>query len=234
MGYKKVTLGIRAKSKKRAKIAPSTKKEITQIVKKQINKREETKVYSSSNAISSSLASGTIYNLSPTQQIVQGTGINQRIGNEIFLKNITITLVMQNRLQQSLYYRLMVIWMPEWLSASWTYNTGITSGTELFWTSSNLISAPVNYKLGNTILYDKVFNLSTKTNNGAAPYYQQQFKRVKVKINKKLTYEPGTNFFTKKQLFVVLIPLSIDAGITPGVSSVGATDIHCLTSYQDA
>lgn len=218
----------------KVRLAPRTKKAISQIVKKQINSAEETKIYSSGSLVSSALASSNFYTLSPIQILTQGTGNNNRIGNEVFLKSLTIRMVMQNRTLQTLFYRVLVLWSENIYGAGASYTSGGLALGDIFYTGSNVLNLPPNLKLGQNILFDRTYNISTKANNGATPYYQQKAMKAYIPINKKIVYLPGSNYLNKKQLYIVVIPFSMDSAVVQNVTSVGAVDMMFLTAFKDA
>lgn len=225
----------KSKSSKTVSIAPKQKKAIKQIVKKEIKSTEETKIYSTGSATSTNLVSSTIYTLAPCQLINQGTNNNNRIGNDIYLQGIKLHMLFQNRAQQTLFFRISVIWHIDQWNGNWSYNGSAIGSTEIWYTSSNVCQAPFNTKnTGTQVLYDKVFNVSTTVNNGVTPYYKQTMFKKYIKINKKLTYLAGSQLFKNKQLYILVTPFSLDSGITQGVSSVGAIDSHALLYFKDA
>lgn len=227
----------RYRHKKRVgkKLAPSTRKAVSALVKRQISRAEETKIYSTGSATSSALTRESIYTLSPLQVITQGTGNYNRIGNDIYLQGIKLNMLFQNLGQrQTLFYRVAVLWHTSQWNANWTYQDCLTKN-ELFYTGSNPMQTPFNTKnTGTTVLYDKVFDMSSTSNNGATLFYKQkQFSKF-LKINKRLTYLAGSNILKSKQLYIVIIPLTIDAGSVAWTTSCGAVDMQSLVYYKDA
>lgn len=216
-------------------VAPKTKKAITNIVKKELKKDVETKVWSTGSTTSTSLTKQSLYTLSPIAGIVQGTNNNQRIGNEIYLKNLTLKLLIQNNNRQSQTYRLLVLWNEANYSITWSYNNSLGS-TDIFYSGSNMMNVPPNFKLGQKILLDKILHQDAITSSGtsSAPYVKQFVYKFAIKLNKKVKFLPSSPLLNGKQLYVVLIPDTADAGSISGVTTCGAVDFQALLSYDDA
>lgn len=234
MPFKKSMKKSFKKRSTKVRLAPKTKRAISQIVKKQINSNEETKIYSSGSIVSSALASSNFYTMSPVQPISQGTNNNNRIGNEIFLKSLAVRMVFQNTNRQTLFYRVLVLWSESLYSVGASYTTGALALGDVFYTGSNVLNLPPNLKLGQNIVYDRIHNVSAKVANAGTPYYQQKQIKIWVPINKKVVYQAGVGYFNKKQLYVLVIPFSLDSGVVQNVTSVGAIDTMFLTTFKDA
>lgn len=221
------------------------KKTVTAVVKKEIKKAEETKIYYVT-AVNSTAVTNGLYTLSPVQGITQGTGAQgARVGNDIFLQNLTINVLMQslaNVVQTN--FRIMVLWADDMYTAGWNFLGGPLNGlvaSDFLLTSSNIYNSLPDFKQDINVLYDQQFSIqsfqaTTFTTTANTAYNKGQItKKITIPFNgKKVSWTQGSVFFNKKQLYVVIIPNSPDNGITQGVTSVGAIDIQALLSYKDA
>lgn len=236
-------VAVKNKTKSKSRITGTTRlgKTIKKIVKKEIKKNEETKLFYASTT-ASALASNLVYTLSPTQGISVGTSAQARIGNEIFIQNLTLNMkALSAETIASTNIRVIVMWNDVQKSGGWAFNpTGLVEADFLLASSDNINSLP-NYKLGVNILYDQVISMRSScpvlfTATANTKFTRSQvLKRVTIPLKgKKVVWEPSTNYFNDKQLYVVIIPQSQDVGVIPGVTTVGALDIQALLSFKDA
>jgi hypothetical protein len=233
--FNSITMAIK---KYQSKKKTNFNKKIKSIVKSEINKDVETKIFNLGSSVSSALATQTVYSLNPLSSIVAGTGVNQRIGQEINLKNLNVRILIQNTsatVRQTTYYRIMVLWHESAYTTSWAYSGTALGSSELFHSSSNLLTSPPNRKLGLTLLKDKLMAVRAQTSNAATQSANQTTLNINIPFkNKKVGYVPGTTYLKQRQLYVVVIPGSADVGLISGVSAVGSIDICGTVSYTDA
>jgi len=207
----------RAKNKRlrRARV-PANQKAIRKVVRNELDKAIEDKMYFQSDPNNS--LSNTIQIFTPTSVISQGTTALTRIGDCISLKSFELHLNMQQSsaaLRTSI--RLLVFWgkAPEvTYTAALLYFYSGSVGLE--------IVSPINYPESHgrfQVFYDKVFTLTSA--GQTAINWKKKFKLG----GRKCWYDRSNNTGTN-QLYYALI--SDEAANTPVV------DCAHLLKYEDA
>lgn len=167
---------------------------------------------------SSNVTSETFWSFSPTQQIINGTAANARIGDTILLQNLilsgewTCAAAILN-----VKYRMIVGWSRAQTSNT-TLTTGILDATSLFYPVS---SGQVAHRVVNpaifTTLYDEMIDINSNTTTGA------DVRSFYVDINlrmKQFKYANNGSALGKTQnLFVVILPMLTAAGAVSGTTT---------------
>jgi len=182
----------------------------------------------------SPLKHNTIYTSSFVQQIVQGTGDNNRIGTKIHLDKHLIRFNLQNAAAAgNIELRVMVIWLDTEYGAGPTYTSAV-GATDLFqdggvggfsgWT--RLLD---NRKACN-VIHDQVYKL-----NSIDIANQVTIKSFDININynKIVHYSATTAYFTRpdKQLYVLWIPNVVNG--TTGTTDVCTIGAQSYLSFKD-
>lgn len=201
------------------------------VVKREINKSEETKVYTTGSISSTLLKHNTIYTLQPTQFITQGTDYVNRTGNTIFLRHVKLKGLVSPGTANYITYRVMGIWSEsQYIGASFAFNSGV-GVTDLFHSANFYTYALVNPKLPSTVIYDKLHTVKN-TITGVESTFPLE---LDLPIMRKMIYQPGsglTKLFKDKQLYIIIIPYV--AGGTSGTTNVGAWDLQATCTFKDA
>lgn len=222
-------------------LAPKTKKAISTIVKKQINKNEESKFLF--QTITGNVVSNNIYTMSPIQSLAIGTGQNNRVGNQVRLQRLTIQFLLQNSVAWSqTNLRVLVFWSPYTYSAGWSLSNVTSFGSsDIMLGTANNFASPIDFTKPITLLYDKKHTINAKdvqtfnTTTNLTFTKNQIYRKISIPLNgKKIQFVSGSSWLTEKNLYVVLIPQSADTNVIAGVSTVGALDIQSIISYKDA
>lgn len=181
----------------RSMISKNQAKVVRQIANKQIKKAGEVKVKDTALFATPSLT-GTITQLN---NIIQGTANSQRVGNEIFMKNLWIATEMIGADSSNIVRHIVFLWHDNTvpLATSILENSGTLT--------SNVMSA---YKYDNrrvfTILHDKVFTLQANTGSGTGTF--NKFHRIKaMKIGRKSLYDGplGTDYGRRNVLYSLVL-----------------------------
>lgn len=204
---------------------------VRKTVRSEMNRQEEIKQSFNFYGIASpAMLNDCIYTTAPLQSVAQGTGDSNRIGNQIYLKNLHLRMTFSGALASlNARFRVMVLWLDKQVSipAISATNAGVIN-TDLFFGNYRLVNALINNKLEHKVIYDKVINIESK--NTSIP---QGLLDVRVPLNTKVTYLTAGGVFTKeKQLYVCWMP-SIPFA-TSGVASAWQVNIDQLLTYKDS
>lgn len=148
-----------------------------------------------------------VYNLlAPTQ----GVGVNQRVGDELFLKSIDIKFRLQNSSSVNLNQCRVIIFLDE---------DNTLAGTNIFATTSfiNTINAPYahynrQYRKQFQVLFDQVYDLDVTDT-------AQKSVRVSVPVNKRVTFVTGGSTAILQNAPKILF-VSNQAAAAPSTTSV--------------
>lgn len=169
------------------------------------------------------LLHNTIWSVSPLQNIVQGTTNQTRIGDSIYLQNMTISgLVNATALANAaLRARIIVGWSSKQI-ANTTFATPVLGTTDLFQpnTYNFNVSAGVINPRAFTVLSDMVIDINavvTSARDLKSFYYT-------VPLNQNFDYIASQSSFGKrKNLFFVVIPFFVTGTGTTTVCDVVAS-----------
>ena len=201
---------------------------VKKIVRRELNKNEETKIWATSDLKSTGLLQNTLYTISP-MVVAVGTGVNQRIGTQIFVRHLKVRLAISNtNTQSSIQFRILTLWSDKQYALDWTAYGAALGSTDIFYPSNNYTGALINNKLDTRIICDKIYTVKTDISG-------QLIKKnysYDCPIMKKVTYLGANNLVKDSQLYIVIIPTT-PLGVN-GVTAVGDISAQALLTYKDA
>lgn len=202
---------------------------VKKIVRRELGRQEETKIFTTGDLLNTGLKENTLYTLSPLT-ITTGTGLNQRIGSQIYLRHIKLRMNITNTTAQpQVQFRVMVVWSDSQYLLDWTTYAGVGLGSsELFYTSNNYTTALINNKLNTKVICDRLFTVNTDV---ASAVVRRTFS-MDCPIYQRITYLGSNNLIKDQQLYVVIIPTT-PAGVT-GTTSIGSFTAQALVTYKDS
>lgn len=171
-------------------------------------------------------AHGNIYTFSPTQNVTQGTSIQGRLGDSIYLEALKINgLYTSHTIAAPYSCRVIVGFAGEEFSATTMTTSGFGTG-ELFHqntTSQLVINGIINAKAF-TSLYDETIDLNS-TITGVADW--SRFSAT-IPLKQQFPYQEAASAFGKyKNLYVVVITAVLGGtnAVTPTGSITLSTDL---------
>lgn len=203
---------------------------VKKIVRREISRAEETKIFATNDLKSTGLLMNTLYTLSPLT-ITGGTGSNQRIGKDIYLRHLKVRLAIQNTTTQNqVQYRVMVLWSDSQYILDWTTYAGVGIGSsDIFYGSNNYTGALIDNKRNVKIICDKLYTVTAPV---SGTLVKKNFS-FDCPLFQKVTFiNAANNILKDMQLYVVVIPTT-PAG-TSGVTAVGDFSAQALLTYKDA
>lgn len=155
--------------------------------------------------------SGTIYTHNFLKYITQGTSDDDRVGDEIYVKNIAMNLKLSqtttnaNEKWHSMFWRVMVVSTPKEHNTT-NFDSGIgTSDIFHDFTDGNqIVAISVDKDLSCKVLFDKTYKLQT---NSTITSMSKNCK-INVNVNKPFRYKEGTVFGKYNNYYLLLIPLN--------------------------
>lgn len=202
---------------------------VKSIVRRELGRQEETKIFSTSDLLNTGLKENTLYTLSPLTITIGGNPV-QRIGSQIYLRHLKVRMSIQNTTTQpQVQFRVMVLWSDSQYLLDWTTYGGAGVGsTEIFYPNNNYTMALINNKLNTKIICDKLFTVKSDISGAVA---RRNFS-LDCPIYQKITYLGTNNFIKDQQLYVVIIPTTPSG--TTGVTSVGSFSAQALVTFKDS
>lgn len=177
-----------------------------------------------------SILANAAYTLCPTKNIGQGTGNQQRLGDDIFLeaircKGVLLTLATSNAYQ----YRLVIGFTGEEITPTNAFLSSGLTAADVYQpdTFSLALTAGQINKKAVTVLYDETFDLNSQVDG--APTLHGFDLLVPIKQNF-LYQSAGSAFGKTKNLFVWLVGYA--PGVT-GANSVGSINFAWDLIFKD-
>lgn len=206
----------------------SLEKRMHNIARREIYKLEGVKIYQSGGEITQTAAHNTGYTMSPTQTLIIGTGDNQRIGQNIFLKKLCFKgLVSNTTTQPTTHWRIMVVEIEPAYAATFSNWTSGIGTSDIFYPTASYTFGMLNHKLGVKVYCDKTYVVKAD--------YTGELKVLPVEfvcnINKRYIYEPISPYFKDKQLYVYAI--GYVPGGTTGVTVIGDIRLNGIVTYTN-
>lgn len=188
--------------KKQSRISAPAKKAMTAIAKKVIHREAETQ--SALGTFVQTTTDDLVYVQNLTYGISQGDGIQNRTGQKIMLKNFYIKGKIQHNNNVSIgqgttQTRVMIIKTKQPLTTTSVQATA----TDIFrGSTTNLVSRGLPDLAKVSVMYDKVIQTDTSTNN-----YTNMHRNITInkKINKTLYYESDSSSYFKTGNYYLLI-----------------------------
>lgn len=213
-------------------------KSVKTYVKKQISRNSELKeVTYNFTEVSEGTSS---FNVKYVNEISEGTGPNQRIGNDIALQGLQIKGMVTNTVSIPLFMRTIVLYSKgvDQLSAGsiiWKNNIGDASTTStigLGASSANLMIQPIDKSTVGTVLYDKVVRLSPSTaTDGTQTKMYNHFIKLN---NRKVRYPYGAAGLNTPSQYLQVITLYSEAPQDFSVASVVEHSTYYSLWYRDS
>lgn len=190
----------RNQKRKYAKKAKGKYATMRKIAKQVVLKAEETKVAVANGSITS-VDMSNLYTAAPLQIITQGTNSNNRVGNEIYLKNVRGRITFRTSgTVPYLVGRVTAMWHPTAYSIS---GWGVNFVAKEDYTHPSLgptTEAFLNYNGLASVVYDKIFRI----NQDITGEVMDRTIDFNLRINKKLKFKSGSNQMLDNQLYVVI------------------------------
>lgn len=202
-----------------------------QKVKKVVHSTDTTQYKLSSP--SANLTHNTLFTAGVLGNIATGTGVFNRLSDNIFLTSLSMKILIQPvATNVSTYIRVMAVWSDLDITATNATDAFTTSGllyTDLF-RQTGLNYVPTGHHNINNITFaaDKLIKIVPQ-------YAAQQDTRIinlNLKLNKPYKYLTGSNFSSKKNLYIVIA--SNITGGTDGVTPTGALSSQSILRYKNA
>lgn len=223
------------------KVRRNKKTTLKKMIRKEINKSEETKIYATFPSYNSGVAQNELYTMSPFQGLAQGTGDNARIGQTIFARHVKVRGWFRTKASNPVInVRVMVMLADEQYNALMDWTKTSTAGTgvavnSLFYSASAdgnawNYNALIQNKAGNTILADKVYKVKS-------PYSVQVSQTpfdIDIPLFRRLTYTYASQLFNKQQLYILVTASSPLPSLVDGVSAITEMSIQSLVTYKDS
>lgn len=175
----------------------------------------------------------TIYTNNITAQVTQGTGNDNRQGDQIFMRGLNIRgSVFTNSTANAYQYRILVGYSGE------EYNPGIAFGTganglaigEIFLpnTGINFTTHGIINSKAFTVLYDQTLDV----NSQIAATVDVSHVNIYVPLNQKFAYQSAASVYGKtKNLYVIAI--GSVAGGTAGTTAAGVVSFTTDLTYKN-
>jgi len=204
------------------------------IAKQVVMKAEETKVCVANGYITN-LDMQNLYVSAPLQAVSQGTSASQRLGDEVYVRNVRCRIVFRSAgTQPHLVARVTAMWHPTNLDITskpgfWAVNY-VDKTDYLHPSLGPSTEAFVNYTGLAKPVYDKIFRV-----NSTAPETSEVQDRsidFNLRINKKLKYSSSTSGLLDKQLYLVISTFA-PGQAAPYVTFTGVTSDFIVT-FKDA
>ncbi len=153
------------------------------------------------NASNGTVALATNVAVNPFNGISQGAGDTQRIGNDIFVKDVQVRLWLSNKLDRpNVIYRIVALFAPQ------TSASTIPSFSTVFPNGSNCLNCFQEQSIY-TIVYDRVLNpmgAGSLTQYGTGTQKERSFTHeLSVPINKVVSYTGTQTAISSMYVFVV-------------------------------
>jgi len=165
----------------------------------------------------------SIYSMSPTQAITQGTGNTNRIGDAISLEALKVRgMFISNTVANNYTYRLIIGYSGEEFNVPSSFNSGglVTANIFLPTTGATYGTQGIINPKAFTVLDDRSFTINSGI-AGVADVAQFDFT---VALHTKFQYQDTASQYGKtKNLYMIAI--STAYGGTPGSSGTGAVQI---------
>lgn len=178
------------------------------------------------------LLHNVVYSYNMTSSLVQGTAVNQRQGDQVYLKDLKLKGFINSSTSSNSYsYRIMVGFSGEEFNPATLLSTGLGgSDPQQIWLptyGASYVNGIVNTKAF-TVLLDSTIDLNSQI-TGAADL--QSFE-VTVPLFQKFQYQSAASVYGKtKNLYVIVSPFAVSG--TPGITGCGATYIGANLSFKN-
>jgi len=168
-----------------------------------------------------------VHSVNMTAQVVQGTADGNRVGDSIFLQNLTFNMTLLTFSAARFYrYRIIVGWSGEEYNNAGIVTNNLSSAQILINSGSDVSTQVINTKAF-TPLYDQVHEINSQLEDVS----DGQTLRVKIPLNQKFDYQSaGSTFGKKKSLYVCLIP---DCGQS-SPANLGGYSFNAVLFFKDA
>lgn len=201
---------------------------IKSVVKREINKNQQTKVFITAESTGSPLQN-TFYTLSPFQGLVAGTADNNRIGQRVFIRHLKIRGLINNLTTiPEFKLRVWVVKTDAQWNNGWAFTSSQIGGSDLVYTATNPVFALNNNKSTCTVICDKTFSVKADFTNEQ----KAQMIEMDCPIMKEEIYAPSSVFFKEQNYYVVVNGFGF-SGVT-GVTTVGGVTWTAIVTYKNA
>lgn len=178
------------------------------------------------NTVNAALTHNTIYTYNITAQCTQGTGLDERQGDEIYLVGLKIKGSVFTAATAGAYkYRVMVLLSGEEYNPAVLNSSGLTSGE--IWLPNTAFTFNVHGLLNTkavTPLFDQVLDINS-TISGVADVATVD---INIPLSRKFQYQSDNGVYGKKQNIYLVVTSNVGGG-TAGTTStgqfLGATDL---------
>lgn len=207
---------------------------IKRMVKREVQNQEESK-YLIFSGSSQTLTHDNVTTVAPWQTApLQGVAVNQRVGTDIYVKNILLSMNILNIAGVFAKIRVLGVWLDKQIPL--TPAVGLLHGpavgvNDLFFTTTlGYTHGLINNKLDHTIICDKTYTIKPDYTGEV----KNQLIRVNCPINKKVVYTgvAAPQFFKDKQLYFVFIPYTPNG--TVGTTQVLQVSTDVMMTYKDS
>lgn len=178
-----------------------------------------------------SMSHQTLYVHNPTYNVVQGTSINTRVGDKIYLSAIKFKGSFQAPATSGAYtFRIIIGYSGEEFPTGTTFTSGGILDTEIFHpsTSNNWTTNGVINPKAFTMLYDERIDLNSFTTDTA----EVRSLSTTVQLDKDFPYQSGGSRFGKFKNLTIVITSNV-AGGSAGVSPSGTWVMGYDLIYKD-
>lgn len=155
------------------------------------------------------------YTICPTKNITQGTGNQNRLGDDVFLEALRLKGNFESDTEANAYsFRLIVGFTGEEITPTNVWSSAGLTAAELYQPNTfNILTSGLVNKKAATILLDEIYDINSQV-NGARSLHSYD---VLVPLKQKFLYQVDGGVFGKtKNLFVWIVGYAVDKfGVTP-------------------
>lgn len=186
--------------------------------------------HASNSANTSGMDSDVMYFTSPTQNIAQGTAINQRIGDQVKLKYLKVNgfFVAANSANAHTKFRVSVFYSPEDNAAASVTASAFTSGELFLPNTAGTNSYGIYDEKAVTVLADLTIDLNSIINTS------EDLKSFAFSVplkNVKANYvDSGSTFCTKKNLYIMVMGYT---AVGANIANVGTFSYSYDLGFND-
>lgn len=239
MTYKSFKANKRAR-KPAAKRRLRQKQNVKTMVRREVSRQEETKIFKFD--VSGNLLHNVIYTCAPLGMIATGTDDNQYTGRKIYCRYVTLSGTVFASANANV--RVIGMWTEKSPPLSGTvpglqnYGTVSTTGPFVatdFFTSNQVGSAyaPLNNKLGNRVVYDRLFQIKNDNPQASNVIKEVPFK-IRIPVMRPIQF--GSTIVPKVLMgeqFMIHV-IGHQAGYSAGAATTIGLGMAGLVTYKDA
>ena len=196
-------------------------------VRKELNKQVETKV--DVTTFNNSLDSATPFAYNPFDQLQEGTDINQRVGQSVYVKSVGLRSIVLGA--DTPYNRIRVTMVET--RKPLTPSIGNSYDGEAIYNplyASIGLNAPIDYTVVKKVHFDKVLNLQlNQWNIGLSGRNVQKTFNRRITLNRKIYFDDTNSGLQNNCHANFYLVMSSDSGIAPHPSMDWATTVR----FQD-